>query len=144
MVDVKEQRISGFVVSILVGLSVTMAPLLRQIPMSVLFGVFLYMGVASMLGVQLFERARLLMMPVKHHPPQPYVKRVKTWKMHIFTLTQIASLAILWAVKSSQFSLAFPFFLMMMVPLRIKMANYFTAKELKAVSCHLLFMIVKI
>lgn len=54
--DVKEQRLSGFFVSMLVGLSVAAAPLLRKIPMSVLFGVFLYMGVASMSGVQLFER----------------------------------------------------------------------------------------
>lgn len=54
--EVKEQRISGFIVSLLIGLSVTMAPLLRLIPMSVLFGVFLYMGIASMSGVQFFER----------------------------------------------------------------------------------------
>ena len=54
--DVKEQRISGLFVSLMVGLSVTMAPLLRLIPMSVLFGVFLYMGVASMSGVQFFDR----------------------------------------------------------------------------------------
>lgn len=47
---------SGFVVSLLVGLSVAAAPLLRLIPMSVLFGVFLYMGIASMTGVQLFDR----------------------------------------------------------------------------------------
>lgn len=111
-----------------------MAPLLRQIPMSVLFGVFFYMGIASMLGVQLFERVRLLFMPVKYHPPQPYVKRVPTWKMHIFTMAQVLSLSVLWAVKSSSFSLAFPFFLIMMVPLRQQMNKYFTAKELNAVS----------
>lgn len=54
--DVKEQRVSGLCVSIMVGLSVTAAPLLRLIPMSVLFGVFLYMGISSMSGVQFFER----------------------------------------------------------------------------------------
>lgn len=54
--DVKEQRLSGLFVSLLVGLSVTMAPILRLIPISVLFGVFLYMGIASMSGVQFFER----------------------------------------------------------------------------------------
>lgn len=42
--------------SLMVGLSVTAAPLLRLIPMSVLFGVFLYMGIASMSGVQFFDR----------------------------------------------------------------------------------------
>lgn len=56
IIDVKEQRVSGFFVALMIGLSVTMAPLLRLIPMSVLFGVFLYMGIASMSGVQLFER----------------------------------------------------------------------------------------
>lgn len=58
--DVKEQRVSGFCVSLLVGLSVAAAPLLRLIPMSVLFGVFLYMGIASMSGVQFFDRYMFL------------------------------------------------------------------------------------
>jgi MFS superfamily sulfate permease-like transporter len=55
-VDVKEQRLSGFFVSLLVGLSVTMGPILRTVPMAVLFGVFLYLGFCSMMGVQFFER----------------------------------------------------------------------------------------
>nr|ACH67478.1 SLC4-like anion exchanger [Aedes aegypti] len=130
--DVKEQRISGFFVSLMVGLSVTMAPILRLIPMSVLFGVFLYMGIASMSGVQFFERLRLFFMPVKHHPQVPFVRRVPSWKMHIFTAVQILALAMLWAVKSSAFSLAFPFFLIMMVPIRKQMERIFSPLELRA------------
>ncbi|XP_059613187.1 anion exchange protein 3 isoform X2 [Phlebotomus argentipes] len=132
IVDVKEQRLSGLFVSVMVGLSVAMAPILRLIPMSVLFGVFLYMGIVSMFGVHFFERLKLFLMPVKYHPPEPFVRRVPTWKMHIFTFTQAAALAILWGVKSSSFSLAFPFFLIMMVPLRHKLGTYFTASELNA------------
>jgi HCO3- transporter family len=56
IIGVKEQRVSGFFVSLLIGLSIFAAPLLKKIPISVLFGVFLYMGVCSMNGVQLFER----------------------------------------------------------------------------------------
>jgi xanthine/uracil permease len=55
-VDVKEQRLSGFFVALLVGLSVAMGPVLRTVPMAVLFGVFLYLGFCSMMGVQFFER----------------------------------------------------------------------------------------
>lgn len=132
--EVKEQRLSGLLVSILVGLSVLMAPVLRHIPLSVLFGVFLYMGIASMSGVQFFERLRLFLMPVKHHPMTNYARRVPTWKMHLFTLVQAISLAILWIVKSSPFSLAFPFFLVLMVPLRQKMETFYTAHEMRAVS----------
>lgn len=131
--EVKEQRVSGILVSIMVGLSVLMAKVLRLIPLSVLFGVFLYMGIASMSGVQFFERLRLFLMPVKHHPMTNYARRVPTWKMHVFTSLQMISLITLWIVKSSKFSLAFPFFLLMMVPLRQKLDSFYTPQEMRAV-----------
>ncbi|CAG9801018.1 unnamed protein product [Chironomus riparius] len=131
--DIKEQRLSGFFVSLLVGLSLFASPLLKQIPMAVLFGVFLYMGICSMIGVQFFERLRLIFMPVKHHPQVPYVRRLPTWKMHVFTITQVLALALLWGVKSSKFSLAFPFILMMMVPIRQQLERIFTPLELRAI-----------
>lgn len=132
IIDVKEQRISGFFVALLIGLSVTMAPLLRLVPMAVLFGVFLYMGIASMSGVQFFDRMGLYFMPVKHYPPTPFVKRVPTWKMHMFTTIQLLCLTILWAVKSSKISLAFPFFLILMVPIRQRLVMLYTPEQLQA------------
>lgn len=50
--------------------------LLRKIPLAVLFGIFLYMGVTSLNGIQFYERLHLLLMPPKHHPDVPYVKKV--------------------------------------------------------------------
>jgi solute carrier family 4 anion exchanger 2 len=44
--------------------------------MSVLFGVFLYMGISSTNGIQFFERLKLFFMPVKHHPQAGYVRKV--------------------------------------------------------------------
>ena len=73
-------------------------------------------------------------MPVKHHPQVPFVRRVPTWKMHLFTFVQILALAMLWAVKSSPFSLAFPFFLIMMVPIRKQLESIFSPLELRALS----------
>jgi solute carrier family 4 anion exchanger 2 len=46
--------------------------------MSVLFGVFLYMGISSTNGIQFFERFKLFFMPVKHHPQAAYVRRVSS------------------------------------------------------------------
>ncbi|XP_070249018.1 band 3 anion transport protein [Myotis yumanensis] len=117
--EVKEQRISGLLVSVLVGLSILMGPILSHIPLAVLFGIFLYMGVTSLSGIQLFDRILLLFKPPKYHPDVPYVKRVKTWRMHLFTFIQIICLAGLWAVKSfPTTSLALPFVLILTVPLR--------------------------
>ncbi|XP_022257034.1 anion exchange protein 3-like [Limulus polyphemus] len=132
VIELKEQRFTNLLVSILIGLSVLMAPLLRKVPVAVLFGVFLYMGVSSVSGIQLFERIQLLFMPVKHHPDAPYVHRVRTWKMHTFTIIQIACLAVLWIVKSTDAALAFPFVLLMMIPVRFQLKCCFSEKELKA------------
>lgn len=83
IIEVKEQRISALAVSLLIGLSVLMAPLLRLVPMSVLFGVFLYMGVSSTDGIQFFDRIKLFFMPVKHHPQASYVRKV-SYRLLIF------------------------------------------------------------
>merc|ERR1712107_319960 len=80
------------------------------VPFAVLFGVFLYMGVSGMNGVQFFDRVSLCFMPVKHHPTVSYVQNVKTWRMVLFTVLQAFGLAPLWVVKSfKQIALAFPF-----------------------------------
>ncbi|XP_058486375.1 anion exchange protein 2b isoform X3 [Solea solea] len=117
--EVKEQRVTGLLVSIMVGLSIVIGDLLRQIPLAVLFGIFLYMGVMSLNGIQLTERMMLLLMPPKYHPDHTYVRKVRTLRMHLFTSIQVVCLAALWAVMSTQASLAFPFVLILTVPVKM-------------------------
>ncbi|NXD31869.1 B3AT protein, partial [Spelaeornis formosus] len=120
ILEVKEQRISGLLVA--------------YIPLAVLFGIFLYMGVTSLFGIQLFDRILLLLKPPKYHPDEPYVTRVKTWRMHLFTFTQIIFLVVLWVVKSTPASLALPFVLILTVPLRrFLLPRIFQDIELKCV-----------
>ncbi|NWZ86845.1 B3AT protein, partial [Poecile atricapillus] len=120
ILEVKEQRISGLLVA--------------YIPLAVLFGIFLYMGVTSLFGIQLFDRILLLLKPPKYHPDEPYVTRVKTWRMHLFTFTQIIFLVVLWVVKSTPASLALPFVLILTVPLRrFLLPKIFRDIELKCV-----------
>ncbi|CAH0401805.1 unnamed protein product [Chilo suppressalis] len=132
IVEVKEQRLTGLLVAILCGISVLASGWLRLVPMAVLFGVFLYMGISALGGIQFWDRFILLFKPVKHHPQIPYVRRVPSLKMHLYTLIQLAGICLLYAVKSSQFSLALPFFLVMMVPLRMSFVYLFTPLQLRA------------
>ncbi|XP_068775327.1 band 3 anion transport protein isoform X2 [Struthio camelus] len=132
ILEVKEQRISGLLVAVLIGVSILMEPILRYIPMAVLFGIFLYMGVTSLFGIQLFDRILFLLMPPKYHPKDSYFSKVKTWRMHLFTVTQIVTLVVLWAVKSTAASLALPFILILTVPLRhFLLPRIFQADELQ-------------
>ncbi|KAM8723849.1 solute carrier family 4 member 1a (Diego blood group) [Acanthopagrus schlegelii] len=129
---VLEQRISGFLVAIMVGVSIYMEPILKMIPMTALFGIFLYMGITSLSGIQMWDRMLLLITPKKYHPSDAYATRVSTLRMHLFTLIQLGCLAILWMVKMSSFSLALPFVLILTIPLRMAMTGtLFTPLEMK-------------
>uniref|UniRef100_A0AAR2LQN4 Anion exchange protein n=1 Tax=Pygocentrus nattereri TaxID=42514 RepID=A0AAR2LQN4_PYGNA len=133
--EVKEQRVTGLLVAVLVGLSIVIGDVLRQIPIAVLFGIFLYMGVMSLNGIQLTERMMLLLMPPKYHPDHTYVRKVRTLRMHLFTVVQMVCLAVLWAVMTTVASLAFPFLLILTVPLRkFLLPRIFNHRELQCVS----------
>uniref|UniRef100_A0A3Q0RI04 Anion exchange protein n=1 Tax=Amphilophus citrinellus TaxID=61819 RepID=A0A3Q0RI04_AMPCI len=129
---VVEQRISGTIVAIMIGVSIYMEPILKMIPMTALFGIFLYMGITSLNGIQMWDRMLLLITPKKYHPSDAYATRVSTMRMHLFTAIQVMCLAVLWAVKMSTFSLALPFVLILTVPLRMFMTGrVFSVMEMK-------------
>uniref|UniRef100_A0A669EQZ2 Anion exchange protein n=1 Tax=Oreochromis niloticus TaxID=8128 RepID=A0A669EQZ2_ORENI len=133
--EVKEQRVTGFLVAVLVGLSIVIGEVLRQIPLAVLFGIFLYMGVMSLNGIQLTERLILLLMPPKYHPNHNYVRKVRTLRMHLFTLVQLTCLALLWVVMATAAALAFPFVLLLTIPVRmLLLPRLFSRRELQSVS----------
>ena len=57
--------------------------------------------------------------------------------MHLFTGLQLICLAVLWIVKSSTLALAFPFFVVGLVPFRMTLKYLFNPRELDAVSFNL-------
>ncbi|XP_037977705.2 anion exchange protein 2 isoform X2 [Plutella xylostella] len=132
VIYVAEQRVTGLVVSLLVGLSALAGGVLRLVPLSVLFGVFLYMGISALAGIQLWERTILMLKPPKHHPPVVYVRRVPTLRMHLYTAVQILVLIGLCAVKWSSIGLALPLCLLLTVPLRRALTPLFTPLQLRA------------
>ncbi|XP_043222291.1 band 3 anion transport protein-like isoform X1 [Amphibalanus amphitrite] len=133
VVGVHEQRLSALIVSVLLGLSVVLSSVLKQIPVAVVFGVFMYMGVSSMTGVQMLERVVLFLKPVKHHDKAGYVKRVRTWRMHLFTVIQLICLGFLLGIKFTPAAIGFPFFLAMLIPLRLLvLPKIFTEAEINA------------
>ncbi|NWZ89112.1 S4A4 protein, partial [Nesospiza acunhae] len=105
---IREQRLTGLAVFILMGVSVFMAPVLKHIPMPVLYGVFLHMGVTALNSIQLTDRVRLLLMPAKHQPDLAYLRHVPLRRVHLFTTIQLLCLALLWLLKSTVAAIIFP------------------------------------
>ncbi|KAI8483782.1 Anion exchange protein 3 [Branchiostoma belcheri] len=101
LLSVKEQRLTNLLVHIMMGITMTLQPVLRRIPLAVLFGVFLYLGITSLAATQIFERIGLMFMPPKHHPSSVrYVRKVKTRKIHIFTVIQLVFITLLWILDN--------------------------------------------
>uniref|UniRef100_A0A8C4GYQ1 Anion exchange protein n=1 Tax=Dicentrarchus labrax TaxID=13489 RepID=A0A8C4GYQ1_DICLA len=127
---VREQRVTGIFVFLLTGLSVFMAPILKFIPMPVLYGVFLYMGVASLNGVQFMDRLQLLLMPAKHQPDLIYLRHVPQRRIHLFTFIQAVCLALLWILKSTVAAIIFPVMILALVAVRKAMDYVFSQHDL--------------
>lgn len=75
---VREQRVTHILIFLTIGLSVFLTPMLGHIPMPVLFGVFLYMGVASLKGLQFFDRILIMFMPDKYQPDFMFLRQVSS------------------------------------------------------------------
>ena len=76
LIDIKDQRLTNIGVHILIGCTIFAAPIIRKIPVSALFGIFLYFGIVSIPGTQLFSRLKMMFIPTKYHPNVGYLRRV--------------------------------------------------------------------
>uniref|UniRef100_A0A8C9WQ64 Anion exchange protein n=1 Tax=Scleropages formosus TaxID=113540 RepID=A0A8C9WQ64_SCLFO len=127
---VREQRLTGILVFVLTGVSIFLAPVLQFIPMPVLYGVFLYMGVASLSGIQFWERIKLYLMPPKHQPDLSFLRHVPLRRVHLFTLVQIICLAVLWILKSTVLAIIFPVMILGLMVVRKMLDMVFSQHDL--------------
>ena len=131
IINVRENRITGLSIHILIGVSLLALPLLKNIPMAVLYGLFLYMGIVSMAGNQFFERLNLWPMDSSLYPSNHYTRRVPIWTIHKFTAIQLACLALLWIIRVSAVGIIFPLAIAGLVPLRFALDRYFRQEDLE-------------
>ncbi|XP_072838407.1 sodium-driven chloride bicarbonate exchanger isoform X3 [Pogona vitticeps] len=127
---IREQRVTGLMIFVLMGSSVFLTRILKFIPMPVLYGVFLYMGASSLKGIQLFDRIKLFWMPAKHQPDFIYLRHVPLRKVHLFTVIQLSCLVLLWVIKASRAAIVFPMMVLALVFVRKLMDLFFTKREL--------------
>ncbi|KAK6028923.1 anion exchange protein, partial [Ostertagia ostertagi] len=129
-VGVREQRVTGIVTFVMIGLSVLITNFLAKIPMPVLYGVF---PVYGYIGSGWYSTVRPYSSTFDADEPDTiYIRHVPIKKIHLFTAFQVGCLAVLWTVKSIKTtSLTFPIMLVVMVAVRKLMEKFFTTTDLK-------------
>ena len=76
LIEIKDQRVTNIGVHLLIGCTIFAAPILGKIPVAALSGIFLYFGIVSISGTQLFSRLKMTFIPTKYHPNFGYLRRV--------------------------------------------------------------------
>ncbi|XP_048450605.1 electrogenic sodium bicarbonate cotransporter 4-like, partial [Rhincodon typus] len=102
----------------------------QYIPMAVLYGVFLYMGVSSLNGIQFWDRCKLFLMPSKHQPDYTYLRHVPLRRVHLFTMVQVICLAVLWVLKSTVAAIIFPVMILALILVRKLLDLVFSQHDL--------------
>lgn len=131
LVGVVENRLSNLMVHVLLGVALLLfLPLLGQVPMAVLFGMFIFMGVGTLGGNQFMERLRLWILDPQLYPTLHYLRAVPTGQVHRYTVVQLVCLGVLWVIKASVLGILFPFFLALLVPVRMVLRRWFRPEHL--------------
>ena len=134
--SVVETRVSGFAVHALVLASLNFAPVLSQVPLAVVWGVFLFLGSKVVAGNQFIERSKALLLDTKRLDPSNPVERAVVElgrpKVLRFTATQAACLAALWLLKLNKATaMIFPSVIGVLLVLRATLLpRFFAPREL--------------
>ncbi|CAF1160827.1 unnamed protein product [Rotaria sordida] len=132
IVKVRETRLTVLLSHILIGMSLFMRDILKQIPMPVLDGLFLYLALTSLDGNQFFERVTLFFTEQAAYPPNHYIRQVPQRKIHLFTFLQLLQLIILCFLGFSPIlysKLVLPIWLVAMVAFRYRILPKIIAKK---------------
>jgi len=120
---VQETRLTYLFSHKLLGLSLLFLTGLKQIPLPVLLGVFLFMGLSSMPGIQLWQRFLLFFQQPSKYPDKPYLKYMETKRVHYFTVFQIIFFLGVFLVQNTEsIAIVFPFMTLLCLPARIFLA----------------------
>ena len=126
---VRENRVSGLLIHLLIGTSLFFLAYVSYIPMAVLFGLFLFMGISSLMGNQFYERMLLWIMDPRLYPDTHYTRHIPNKTIHKFTVVQFLCFVALWLLKSSKLGILFPLLIAALVPIRMYLSKFFAPAE---------------
>jgi len=120
IISVHQTRLTHLFIHLLVLITIFAMNAIKEIPMAVLYGVFLYMGLVSLWTNQFYERVLMFFMQPKLCPKRPFTSCVARCSMHKFTLLQLALFASLYVVKTiKMIAIACPIVIALCIPVRL-------------------------
>jgi hypothetical protein len=132
IIKVQQTRLTGMLIHGLMCAALFLLPLLKLIPVPVLLGVFLFMGLTSLGTNQFFERVLMFFMQPSKYPKHPYTEHMAAGRMHLFTAIQLILFVGLYLIIATKVvAIIFPFYILMCIPIRLyALPKVFSQEEL--------------
>lgn len=120
IVSVQENRLTYLFSHLLVGLSLLFLPAMKMIPMPVLLGVFLFMGLSSIGRIDFWNRFLMFFQQPSMYKAEPFTKYMKKSRFHMFTIFQLCFFIGVFMVQNTKsVAIGFPFMTLLCIPGRL-------------------------
>jgi len=118
--SVQETRLTMFFSHLMLGCTMAALSVLKYLPMPVLLGVFLFMGLSSLPGIQFWNRFLLFFQQPSKYPNTIFNEYMEKKRIHMYTLFQMLFFAGIFVVMNFKaISIAFPFMTFLCIPARL-------------------------
>mmetsp|Transcript_46667 Transcript_46667/g.53023 ORF Transcript_46667/g.53023 Transcript_46667/m.53023 type:complete len:456 (-) Transcript_46667:485-1852(-) len=130
---VRETRLSGLGIHLLCLVTIFALSVLKLIPMPILYGIFLYMGLVSLSTNQFWSRILFFFkQPSRYSDLGESFTHLRPMRIHFFTIIQLFLFIALYFVKAFKaIAIAFPIIIALCIPIRLYiLPKLFTKDEL--------------
>ena len=104
----------------MLALSLLALKQLSQVPMPVLYGVFLFMGMSIAGNVQFWKRIQMFLQQSSLYAPSPATDHMEHRRIHIFTIVQIFLFGLVCLVQNTDLiAMGFPLLTLLCIPIRL-------------------------
>lgn len=129
--EVTETRLTGFVIHAMLASTVLLLPLIKNIPIPVVSGVFLFLGRKLMTGNIFFKRITEVFAERVRLKPRNPINLMSRKKVNIYTGVQVLCLLGLFGFKQiPAITIFFPVMIILLISIRaFVLPRYFSSKE---------------
>ena len=119
-IKVQETRLTGLLAHFLVGMSLLALDILKLLPLPVLYGVFLFMGLSSLPNIQFWGRFLMFFQQPSKHKNTPFNKYMNKRRVHLYTVLEIFFFGLVFLVQNfKKIAIAFPLMTLLCIPARL-------------------------
>lgn len=120
VISVQETRLTMLLSHTMLALSLLALKQLSQVPMPVLYGVFLFMGMSIAGNVQFWKRIQMFLQQSSLYAPSPATDHMEHRRIHIFTIVQIFLFGLVCLVQNTDLiAMGFPLLTLLCIPIRV-------------------------